>query len=146
MLTTLRIRNFKSWKDTGMVRPRPVDDFLRGKQRPRKTSLLQFLLMLQAKLANHRISAAWCTLVMTTRPFELGTFQDLIFDHDLNNKLEFEFSWTLPKPLANSGPLEAERRYRDRHAFVSRRASLRLRTFNTLNGSSTVRARLRSRG
>ena len=40
---------------------------------------------------------------------ELGTFEDLIFEHDVKNKLEFHLSWTLPKPLEFSNRLKGQR-------------------------------------
>ena len=46
MLTNLRIKNFKAWKDTGEVRLAPITVFFGGNSAG-KSSLLQFLLMLR---------------------------------------------------------------------------------------------------
>ena len=89
MLTTLRIRNFKSWKDTGMVRLAPLTIFF-GVNSAGKTSLLQFLLMLK-QTSESQDQRRVVHPGDDYTPVELGTFQDLIFDHDLNNKLELEF-------------------------------------------------------
>jgi hypothetical protein len=97
MLTNLRIRNFKSWKDTGPIRLAPITVFF-GANSAGKTSLLQFLLMLkQTSESSDRGRVIHFgddhSLV------ELGTFQDLIFEHDVENHLVFDLSWTLREPL-----------------------------------------------
>jgi len=97
MLTNLHIRNFKSWKDTGQIRLAPITVFF-GANSAGKTSLLQFLLMLkQTSESSDRSRVIHFgddySLV------ELGTFQDLIFEHDVKKSLAFELSWTLPQPL-----------------------------------------------
>jgi hypothetical protein len=46
MLKSLRIKNFKAWKDTGEIRLAPITVFFGGNSAG-KTSLLQFLLMLK---------------------------------------------------------------------------------------------------
>lgn len=97
MLTNLHIRNFKSWKDSGPIRLAPITVFF-GANSAGKTSLLQFLLMLkQTSESSDRSRVIHFgddySLV------ELGTFQDLIFEHDVKKSLTFELSWTLPQPL-----------------------------------------------
>lgn len=97
MLKTLKIKNFKAWKDTGEIRLAPITVFFGGNSAG-KTSLLQFLLMLKqtAESADRR-------RVLNTgdsyTPVELGTFRDLIFEHDTKNKLEFHISWSTPEPV-----------------------------------------------
>jgi predicted ATPase len=49
MLKSLRIKNFKAWKDTGEIRLAPITVFFGGNSAG-KTSLLQFLLMLKQPL------------------------------------------------------------------------------------------------
>ncbi len=41
-------------------------------------------------------------------PVELGTFRELIFEHDLSNEIEFGFVWRLHKPLVVEDPLAQE--------------------------------------
>ncbi len=109
MLTKLRIQNFKSWKDTEPIRLAPITVFF-GVNSAGKTSLLQFLLMLkQTSESSDRRRVLHPGDDYT--PVELGTFQDLIFEHDANNPLEFEVSWTLPTPLQFIDPLKKKRRY-----------------------------------
>jgi predicted ATPase len=112
MLTNLHIRNFKSWKDTGSIRLAPITVFF-GANSAGKTSLLQFLLMLKQTCESSDRSRVVhfgddYSLV------ELGTFEDLIFGHDLKNKLEFDLSWTLPKPLEFSNRLRKRNHYEAR--------------------------------
>jgi predicted ATPase len=97
MLNTLRIQNFKSWKDSGLIRLAPLTVFF-GVNSAGKTSLLQFLLMLK-QTSESQDQRRVVHPGDDYTAVELGTFQDLIFEHNLNNNLEFEFSWTLPKPL-----------------------------------------------
>jgi predicted ATPase len=122
MLTTLRIRNFKSWKDTGTVRLAPLTVFF-GVNSAGKTSLLQFLLMLK-QTSESQDQRRVVHPGDDYTPVELGTFQDLIFDHDLNNKLEFEFSWTLPKPLAIADRLKRKSTDTDTLRFAASIASV----------------------
>jgi predicted ATPase len=103
MLRSLRIKNFKAWKDTGEVRLAPITVFFGGNNAG-KTSLLQFLLMLKqtAESSDRRRvlnPGDGYTAV------ELGTFQDLIFEHDLRRKLEFHLSWSVPKPIRFADPV-----------------------------------------
>ena len=109
MLTKLRIQNFKSWKDTGPIRLAPITVFF-GVNSAGKTSLLQFLLMLkQTSESSDRRRVLHPGDDYT--PVELGTFPDLIFEHDLSNPLEFEVSWTLPARLQVNNPLNKQTSY-----------------------------------
>jgi predicted ATPase len=92
MITSLRIKNFKSWQDTGEIRLAPITVFF-GVNSAGKTSLLQFLLMLK-QTAGSPDRRRVLNLGDSTSPIELGTFEDLIFRHDLKRKLEFEVSWS----------------------------------------------------
>ncbi len=105
MLTKLRIRNFKAWKDTGEIRLAPITVFF-GANSAGKTSLLQFLLMLK-QTAESPDRRRVLQLGDDYSLVDLGTFQDLIFEHDLSQKLEFELAWRLPKPLPVSDPPNA---------------------------------------
>jgi hypothetical protein len=42
---------------------------------------------------------------------ELGTFQDLIFEHDLRRSLEFDLAWSLPEPLRFVDALQGDKPY-----------------------------------
>ena len=58
MLTNLRIKNFKAWKDTGEVRLAPITVFFGGNSAG-KSSLLQFLLMLRQTVESPDRSAEY---------------------------------------------------------------------------------------
>lgn len=97
MLTNLRIKNFKAWKDTGEVRLAPITVFFGGNSAG-KTSLLQFLLMLR-QTAESSDRRRVLNPGDSYTAVELGTFQDMIYDHDLRHKLEFHLSWSTPKTI-----------------------------------------------
>ena len=95
MLTNLRIKNFKAWKDTGEVRLAPITVFFGGNSAG-KSTLLQFLLMLRQTVESPDRRRV-LNLGDSYAAVELGTFQDLIFEHDLRHKLEFALSWSTPE-------------------------------------------------
>jgi len=103
MITNLRLKNFKAWRDTEDVRLAPIT-VLFGVNSAGKTSLLQFLLMLKqtAELSDRR---RVLNPGDSYSAVELGTFQDLIFGHDLRRKLEFTLSWSVPKQVRFSDPI-----------------------------------------
>lgn len=121
MLTSLHIKNFKSWRDTGSIRLAPITVFF-GVNSAGKTSLLQFLLLLkQTSESSDRGRVLHFgdeySLV------EVGTFHDLIFEHDTKNKLEFELTWDLPRPLEFSNRLKRVQYQVDRISFSASIAS-----------------------
>lgn len=87
MLTELRIQNFKSWADTGLMRLAPITGFF-GTNSSGKSSILQFLLMLK-----QTVEATDRSQVLNfgdTNSFvELGTFYDVIHNHKTSQPLEF---------------------------------------------------------
>src|ERR1700677_2825739 len=103
MLKSLRIKNFKAWKDTGEIRLAPITVFFGGNSAG-KTSLLQFLLMLK-QTAESSDRRRVLNPGDSYTAVELGTFQDLIFEHDLRRKLEFHLSWSAPKPIRFVDPV-----------------------------------------
>ncbi len=97
MLTSLRIRNFKAWKDTGDVRLAPLTVIF-GTNSAGKSSIGHLLLALkQTALATDRKRALH--LGDTNSLVDLGTLSDCLYDHDLASSLDFELTWGLPKPL-----------------------------------------------
>jgi len=106
LLTELSIKNFKAWRDTGKIRLAPLTVFF-GSNSAGKTSLLQFLLMLRQTAESpdrHRVLHPGDE----NTPVELGTFRDLVFDHQLSNEIEFSLGWKLPKPMLVDDPLANE--------------------------------------
>lgn len=97
MLTSLRIRNFKAWKDTGDVRLAPLTVIF-GTNSAGKSSLGHLLLALkQTALATDRKRALHLGDANTL--IDLGTFKDCLYGHNLDADLEFKLEWDLPKLL-----------------------------------------------
>lgn len=104
MLTKLRIKNFKAWRDTGDLRLAPLT-VLFGTNSGGKTSIPQLLLLLkQTSESPDRLRALHLgdsrTLV------DAGTFDDVVHNHDISRAVEFEFGWTLEKPFVVTDPLK----------------------------------------
>lgn len=109
MLTELRIRNFKAWKDTGIIRLAPLTVIF-GANSAGKSSLGHLLLALQQTARSSDRKRA-LHLGDTTTLIDLGTFADCLHGHDLSARLEFELSWVLPRPLEIRDPLVPSSRY-----------------------------------
>ncbi len=93
MITHIRMKNFKSWKDSGEVKLAPLTGFF-GTNSSGKSSLLQMLLLLKQTAENpDRREVIFFgnegTLV------NLGKFQEVIHGHQHNESLGFEFSCNL---------------------------------------------------
>ncbi len=96
MLTGLRVQNFKSWKDSGDIRLAPVTVFF-GANSSGKTSLIQFLLMLRQTVESTDLRRV-LDLGDANSLVDLGTFSDLIYNHDDRSDLTFEINWSLEDP------------------------------------------------
>jgi predicted ATPase len=103
MLTRLRVRNLKAWKDSGEVRLAPLT-VLFGANSAGKTSIPQLLLLLKQTAESPDRQRALQfgdsrTLV------DLGTYDEAVHAHDVTQPLEVELRWTLGDPLQVSDPL-----------------------------------------
>ena len=94
MFRRLRIQNFKAWRDTGDIRLAPVTVFF-GSNSAGKSSLLQFLLMLKQTAESPDRRRVLHPGDQHT-PVDLGTYRDLIYDHNVKNRISFEVEWTPP--------------------------------------------------
>lgn len=102
MLTELRIKNFKAWKDTGTVRMAPLTVIF-GANSAGKSSLGHLLLALkQTTLLSDRKRALH--LGDPSSLIDLGTFADCLHAHDLKSVLEFSLKWQLPSDLTVRNP------------------------------------------
>lgn len=103
MLTSLRIRNFKAWADTGPLRLAPLTVVF-GANSAGKSSLGHLLLALKqtAQSADRRRALH---LGDENSQIELGTFSECIHLHDLTKTLRFELGWRLPDPMDVRDPL-----------------------------------------
>jgi predicted ATPase len=92
MITDLTLRNFKSWRDTGSFRLAPITGLF-GTNSSGKTSILQMLLMLKQTIE----SPDWRPVLNLGGEdrslVDLGSFQDLVFRHDLKLPVEFQIGW-----------------------------------------------------
>ncbi len=88
MLKKLRIKNFKSWKDTGEINMAPITMFFGGNSSG-KTSLLQFLLMLKQTVEAEDYSGQ---IFKFNGIVDLGNFKEVVFNHDKKNAIEFWIS------------------------------------------------------
>jgi predicted ATPase len=107
MLTELRLKNFKAWKEIGKMRLAPITGLF-GTNSSGKSSVLQFLLMLkQTADADDR------KLVLDFgneySKANLGSFKDIIYNHNESNILSFEVEWKLPKSLILQDTLTNEK-------------------------------------
>ena len=109
MLTSLRIKNFKAWRDTGLIRLAPLTVIF-GANSAGKSSLGHLLLGLkQTALSTDRKRALH--LGDTTSLIDLGTFADCLNGHDLSKTLDFELGWALPKSMDLKDPLDNTQRF-----------------------------------
>ncbi|HRH77399.1 MAG TPA: DUF3696 domain-containing protein [Cellvibrionaceae bacterium] len=109
MLTTLHIKNFKAWKDTGHIRLAPLTVIF-GANSAGKSSLGHLLLALkQTALSADRKRPLH--LGDEKALIDLGTFTECLHNHDLGNTLEFELGWKISgKDLEVRDPLSKTKR------------------------------------
>lgn len=105
MLERLGVRNFKAWRDSGEIRLAPLT-VLFGANSAGKTSIPHLLLMLRQTVesADRRQVLDLGTGTRSSL-VELGSFTDILFQHDLERALEFELAWRAREPVLVSDPL-----------------------------------------
>ena len=97
MITHIRMKNFKSWKDSGKVELAPLTGFF-GANSSGKSSLLQMLLLLK-QTAEHPDLEEVIFFGSENSLVNLGNFREVIHGHKTNESLELEFGCTLQEPL-----------------------------------------------
>jgi len=98
MISSLRIQNFKGWRDTGDIHFSPITLFL-GSNSSGKSSIGQFLMLLKQSAS----SADRKTVLFlgdSDSTVELGGPVDMLYMHRVENTLDFEYKWTLPKNVS----------------------------------------------
>ena len=103
MLKQLRIQNFKGWKDTGEIAMAPITLFF-GANSSGKSSIGQFLMMLKqtVELQDRK------TVLYSggkNSAVQLGSYQEMVFQHYETNKISFDYNWTLPEEMKTKDPL-----------------------------------------
>lgn len=97
MIKSLRIQNFKGWKDTGEIKLAPITLFL-GSNSSGKSSIGQLLMLLkQSSTSADRKTVLF--LGDSESVVELGGPIDMLYMHAMENLLGFEYQWELPKEI-----------------------------------------------
>jgi predicted ATPase len=91
MLRELQIKNFKSWADSGIIRIAPLTIFC-GNNSSGKSSISQFLLMLKQTVESYDRQRV-LHLGEKGSLVDLGTFKDMVFKHNEENKVEFSLTF-----------------------------------------------------
>jgi predicted ATPase len=115
MIRSLRIQNFKAWKDTKPIRLAPIT-VLFGSNSSGKSSINQMLLMLK-QTAQSPDRKRVLHLGDENTVIDLGTMQDVAFGHPPNPTISVEIEWGLPSPLTVTDPLSRQRQTADSIAF-----------------------------
>lgn len=106
MLTRLAFQNFKSWRETGSLGLAPITALF-GSNSSGKTSVLQILLLLK-QTAESPDRTQVLNLGDDRSLVDLGTFQDVLFEHDGKVPFQVELEWQLPRPLEIADPAQKE--------------------------------------
>lgn len=91
MLKKLRIQNFKLWKDTGTINMAPITLFF-GANSSGKSSIGQFLMMLKQTVESADRKTVFNPGGKNSA-VQLGSYQDMVFQRDRENKIMFEYQW-----------------------------------------------------
>ena len=116
MFTHIRMKNFKSWEDSGEVTLAPLTGFF-GTNSSGKSSLLQMLLLLK-QTVEHSDSAEVIFLGDENSLVNLGRFREAIHGHKEDILLELEFGCKLQKQLTIE-TLQQIDRYRQQYGLAS---------------------------
>ncbi len=90
MITHIRMKNFKSWQDSGNVELAPLTGFF-GTNSSGKSSLLQMLLLLKQTVGKDKVLFFGDEKSLVN----LGNFQEVIHGHELGNELYLGLSCKL---------------------------------------------------
>lgn len=97
MLSSLRLRNFKAWKDSGEVRLAPLT-VLFGSNSAGKTSIPQLLLLLKQTAESPGRQRA-LMLGDGRSLVDVGSFEEVSHGHDVGHPVSFSLGWSLPETL-----------------------------------------------
>ena len=97
MITHIRMKNFKSWKDSGEVELAPLTGFF-GTNSSGKSSLLQMLLLLK-QTAERSDAKEVIFFGGDGSLVNLGSFDEVIHGHNVEEPLELWFKYTLRETL-----------------------------------------------
>jgi len=97
MITQLQIKNFKGWKDTGVIRAAPITLFFGGNSSG-KSSIGHFLLMLKQTAQSLDRKSAIQTHVSGS-PVNFGSYRDIVHGRKRGEPIEFSIEWETPEPM-----------------------------------------------
>jgi AAA15 family ATPase/GTPase len=103
MLKNLRIQNFKGWKDTGAIRMAPITLFF-GSNSSGKSSIGQFLMMLKQTIESPDRKAVFYPGGKNSA-VQLGSYHEMVFQRNLENKISFEYLWSLENTQKIKDPI-----------------------------------------
>ena len=97
MLTHLRLRNFKSWRDTGEIALRPITAIY-GANSSGKSALIQALLLLKqtAEATDRNLTLHFGS---PNALVDLGDFASVVHQHDTSAAIELSLDWEQQEPL-----------------------------------------------
>jgi len=101
MIKKLEFKNFKSWKEANISFSKLTGFF--GTNSSGKTSILQLILLLKQTIESTD-RAQTLEFGNDKTYMELGTFEDIISDHDLSKVLSFNIGWELENLLEIKNP------------------------------------------
>lgn len=102
MFKKLRIQNFKGWKDTGEIRMAPIT-LLFGANSSGKSSIGQFLMMLKQTVESSDRRAVFFPGSRNTA-IQLGSYQEMVFQRDIQHRIAFSYEWELNTSLKVTNP------------------------------------------
>ena len=103
MIRKMQIKNFKSWQNTGPFVLAPLTGFF-GANSSGKTSLLQFLLLLKQSVDDPD-PRRLIFLGNDESLVNLGSFTNMVFEHDVSRGIEFLLVWDTDLKIAEyTGP------------------------------------------
>jgi len=102
IIHTISVKNFKSLKETGVLKLKPIT-LLVGPNSSGKTALLQTILVLKQTLESRNIETP---LVLRGRYVNLGSFKEVVFGHNVEEVIEISLG------IDTEMPFGREPRYR----------------------------------
>jgi predicted ATPase len=109
MLTGLRIRNFKAWKDTGDFRLAPLTVIFGGNSAGK--SSIGHLLMALKQTAQSLDRRRALYLGDDKSLIDLGTFTECLHQHSIDAPLGFRLAWEPPKKFEWRDPLSGNKMF-----------------------------------
>jgi len=108
MITHFGFKNFKAWQEFGPARFAPLT-VLFGSNSSGKSSVAQFQLMLKQTVESPDRKTVF-NIGSAKTAVDLGSFHELVFEHDEARPIQVDLTWTLPERLQLTDSY-AERKY-----------------------------------